>query len=66
MRNDINELYKRMNSTDYSELTLCMKEIIMNGNYIGITTILSKIIRSFLEFSTKNEQEIRQNLTAEY
>jgi hypothetical protein len=55
-----------MNNSNYSELTLCMKEIITNGNYIGITTILSKIIRSFLESLTKNEQEIRQSLTAEY
>jgi hypothetical protein len=55
MRNKINELYKNMNDTKYSELTNCMNEIIMNGNYVGITTVLSKIIRSILETLTKNE-----------
>jgi hypothetical protein len=40
-------------------LTLCMNEIIINGNYLGLTNVLSKIIRSFLESLTKNEQETR-------
>jgi hypothetical protein len=48
-----------MINTQYSELTNCTNEIIMNGNYVGVTAILSKIIRSFLEALTKDDQEQR-------
>jgi hypothetical protein len=36
-----------------------MNDIIINGNYLGLTTVLSKFIRSFLGTLTKNEQEVR-------
>jgi hypothetical protein len=46
-----------MSESNFSDLTLCMREIINSGNYLGVSTILSKIIRSLLESLTKNEQE---------
>jgi hypothetical protein len=46
-----------MNNSTHSELTLCMNHIIHNGNYIGLTNFLSKIIRNLLESLTKNEQK---------
>ncbi len=45
-----------MNNSKHSELTLCMNNIVHNGNFIGLSTLLSKIIRSLLEFLTKQEQ----------
>jgi hypothetical protein len=45
-----------MNDSRHSELTLCMNRIVHNGNYVGLTNLLSKIIRNLLESLTKNEQ----------
>lgn len=43
-----------------------MIEIIMNGNYVGITTILSKIVKGFLQTITNEEQEHKYNLISDY
>jgi hypothetical protein len=48
-----------MNDSTHSELTLFMTKILHNGNYVGLSTLLSKIIRNFLEYLTKNEQQQR-------
>jgi hypothetical protein len=44
----VNELYLKMAESDFSPLTHQLRKIIKSSNYLGVSSVISKLIRSFL------------------
>jgi hypothetical protein len=56
----VEELFKLMKKANPSPLTQELKRIIEHQNYIGLTSIISKFIKSFISFEIeplKNKRE---------
>ncbi len=62
LREQIDNFYKKMQETSYSDLTNRFNDIINDGNQLGISAKISKIIKNHLDFYIRDDQEKLLNL----
>ena len=51
-RLELNELYINMAESDLSPLTHLLRKIIKSSNYLGVSSVISKFMRSFLSYDS--------------
>jgi hypothetical protein len=52
-RNNVELLYQKMNEAKISSLTQELRKIMEHHNYLGLTSIISKFIKSFVNLNLK-------------
>jgi hypothetical protein len=62
----VNEVYQQMKKSKLSPLTKELLKIIDHQNYLGVTSIISKLIKSFLNYHIyplyKHREELRTRI----
>lgn len=64
-RERVKELYKLMKEQMHSPLTQELRKIIDHQNYLGLTSIISKFIKSFLNFHLRPMLNKREDLSSQ-
>ena len=64
-RDRVKELYKLMKEQMHGPLTQELRKIIDHQNYLGLTSIISKLIKSFLNFNMQPMLNKREYLSSQ-